>query len=119
LGEQYSHTKQAQSALPQAFFRSLQTRVLEVSMLILVVLLPWAWSRRQWQLLGLAGTVLMVVPLNALLCGVISCNDPRLQDRIAWMVTLLAGLLVAVWVQRGSRTSGTHPPMRLVDEEGT
>lgn len=107
LGAHYSSTKQAHSALPQAFFRSLQARVLEASMLIVVVLLPWAWYRRLWGLLGLAGTVLMVVPMNALLCGVISCNDPRLQDRIAWLLALLAGLLLAVWIQRRGVPGGT------------
>jgi hypothetical protein len=75
--------------------------VLEVSLLIDAVLLPWAFYRRQRRLLALAATVLMVVPMNALLCGVISCTDPRLQDRIVWMIALLAGLLLAVWLQGG------------------
>ncbi len=101
LGSTYPSTKQAHGVMPQAFFRSLQRRVLEVSLLIDAVLLPWAFYRRQRRLLALAATVLMVVPMNALLCGVISCTDPRLQDRIVWMIALLAGLLLAVWLQGG------------------
>jgi hypothetical protein len=108
LGEEYPRTKQAHSALSLAFFRSVQTRVLEVSMLIVMILLPWAWYRRRWQLLGLAAMVLVVFPVNALLCGVVSCVDPRLQDRIAWMLALLAGLLLAAWLQRDVSADRTY-----------
>jgi hypothetical protein len=48
--------------------------------------------------------------VNALLCGVVSCNDPRLQDRVVWLVAMLAGIMVWMyWTERLAVKRSTNP----------
>jgi hypothetical protein len=104
LSTRYPKTRQARSAMPLQFFRRLQGPVMVISVLTILALLPWLWRSGTPRLPGLVATIVIVVPLNALLCGVISCNDPRLQDRVGWLVVFLAGLMVVnAWTTRTSR----------------
>ena len=67
--------------------------------------LPWVWRRRnaseqRIRMLALAAVVLFVVPANAFLAGVVSTVAPRYQGRLVWLVALLAGLMVAMYLDR-------------------
>jgi hypothetical protein len=110
LGHRYALTRQSRNDLPQRLFGVIERRVIVVSLSIVALLLPWLWRRGRGRLLGLAATVVFVVPVNALLCGVVSCNDPRLQDRVVWLVAMLAGIMVWMyWTERLAVKRSTNP----------
>jgi uncharacterized protein YceK len=107
LSAVYPHTRQSHNGMPQVFFRAVQRVVLPVSALLSLLLLPWCWRRGQTRLLALAVVVWFVVLVNAFVTGAISGVYSRLQDRIAWLMVLLAVLMVHAWWadRRGLGTS--------------
>jgi hypothetical protein len=114
LSARYPRTRQAHDGMPQAFFRTLQVPVIAGSALIVALLLPWCWRMQQTRLLGLAFIVIFVVPANAFLSGVISTIDARLQGRVVWLVALLAGLMVSIYLaQTGRRCHPVKGPASL------
>jgi hypothetical protein len=91
LSSRYSGTRQAASAMPQNFFLRLQVPITFAGLAITLLFVPCLWRRNEE--LALLNVVVLVVFLgNAFLSGVISCNDPRLQGRIAWMPVFTAAL---------------------------
>ncbi len=105
----YPRSRQQHHAMPWMLFGGLQQKVFLIALGLLVLLLPGVWKRRQdltcLRILGLSVIVMSVLPVNAFLCGVISCNDPRLQGRVAWLLVLLAMLLIVVTLQEARRIS--------------
>jgi hypothetical protein len=105
----YLRSRQRQNAMPWLVFRGLQEKVMLVALGSLVLLLPGAWQRKQdsigLRMLGLTAIVFAVLPVNAFLGGVISCDDPRLQGRVAWLLVLLAALLAVVTWQQSRRVT--------------
>jgi len=103
----YRRSRQEQNEMPWPTFRGIQEKVMLAARGLIVLLLPGAWKRRQdlscLRLLGLSVIVLFVLPANAFLGGVISCDDPRLQGRVAWLLVLLAALLAVVTLQEALR----------------
>jgi hypothetical protein len=71
------------------------------------VLLPLAWRRKRWQLVGMAVIVPAAVIANAFLCGVLSELDGRYQGRVIWILPLLT-LLLAIdqWSERRAVAKG-------------
>jgi hypothetical protein len=100
LSGRYLATRQAHNDLPQRLAMHIQLPTIAASVCVIAALLPWAWRRRQWNLIGLAAVVLFILPANAFLGGVVSCVAPRYQGRIAWLAMLLAGLMIAAWSTR-------------------
>ncbi len=97
LSAVYPHTQQSHNGMPQVFFRAVQRVVLPVSAMLSLALLPWCWRSGQTRLLGLAAVLWFVVLVNAFVSGLISGVYSRLQDRIAWLMVLLAVLMVRAW----------------------
>jgi NADH:ubiquinone oxidoreductase subunit 6 (subunit J) len=93
--------------MPWLIFRALQEKVTLVALGLLVLLLPAALLRRQdlpcLRMLELFVIVMAVLPANALVCAVISSNDPRYQGRVAWLIVLLAVLFAVVLLQQQRR----------------
>jgi hypothetical protein len=97
LSAEYPHTRQSHNSMPQVFCRAVQRVVLPASALVALALLPWTCRSGHRRLMALAGVVFFVVLANAFLAGVLSGVYARYQDRVAWLVVLLAGLMVDAW----------------------
>jgi hypothetical protein len=106
LSENYQRTRQAHNAMPQAFFRCVQAPVIVLSLLLILWRLPKTLRNRDVylnlnlnlnlndRLIGLSLVVLFAVIMNAFVTGVLSGQAPRYQDRVVWLLPLLAALLV-------------------------
>jgi hypothetical protein len=83
--------------LPRRLLHTIQEEDLPVSVGICVVLLPWIWERRrtytQLRLLGLTAVVGFILVVNAMITGIISCQDPRYEGRFIWLLPMLAALI--------------------------
>jgi hypothetical protein len=97
---QYLAGRQARDDLPLEFFTSLQYWTVAISLVVIVVLAVWMRLHRRPRLLGLAIVIVSTVLANALVTGVLSLVEDRLQSRIVWLVPLLAGLLLSAAFQR-------------------
>jgi hypothetical protein len=95
LSLRYRLTPQSRNQMPQAISQRLQLPMLAVSALIVLLLLPWAWHKGELRLLGLASVIVVALLANAVLSGVLACVCARYEGRLAWMLALLAGLLLA------------------------
>jgi hypothetical protein len=66
---------------------------------------------REWRpqrLVGLAAVILFAVIANAAVTGVLSDVEGRYQDRVVWLLPLLAGVLLLTWFDR--RNLGPNSP---------
>jgi len=106
LTERFRRTVQSRDGMPQLQFAAVQRRAIQLSVLTVVVLLPWAWRSGGQRLLGLAVVVVSTVVCNAAVTGALSGVFARYQARVVWLVALLAGLMVCVWWQRGEAAEG-------------
>ena len=96
LNGRYRRTRQSHSAMPGRIFQHMQQAAILIAVATVIVLLPWAWKTGQMRLLGLAAIVLFVLPVNAFLNGALSGVFWRNQDRVAWLMELLAGLMLGM-----------------------
>jgi hypothetical protein len=102
----YARTKQARNALPQRFWEIEHTIALALSLALVLALLPAAFRARRYALLALATVVLITLPVNAFLNGVLVGVYPRYQGRLAWLLMLLAGvMLYDAWQRRQAKLS--------------
>jgi hypothetical protein len=90
----YRHTEQARDAMPQTFVRRAQKVVIGLSAVCILYYLPWLARTGNRRLIGLTLIVASVVPANAFVTGALSALDARYQGRVAWMVLLLAAMLL-------------------------
>jgi hypothetical protein len=79
--------------LPLRVLQRIYGEALPVSGVVIVILLPWVWKRRQNRILGLTAVTVFVVLANALLTGVLASPDPRYGGRIIWLLPMLAVLM--------------------------
>jgi hypothetical protein len=93
----YRKTVQARNGMPQTFVRRVQVVVVALSALVIVWCLPWLVRSGERRLMGLTVVVVSVVPANAFVTGALSALDARYQGRVAWMVVLLAALMLYRW----------------------
>ncbi|WP_158822357.1 hypothetical protein [Granulicella sp. S156] len=96
----YRRSLQSRSAVPSDFFSDLAEWVAGISLVVVLGMMPLLWRWRVWRLLGLVFIVLPVLVLNAIFTGALSGIDARYQARVAWLVPLLAVLVVSAVVER-------------------
>jgi hypothetical protein len=92
-GKDYLHSLQAGDRLPLELFSSVQWWVVVGSLVLIGLLAPLVWWRREMRLTGLGLTVSSMILANAFLAGVLSVVDDRYGCRVIWMVPLLASLM--------------------------
>jgi hypothetical protein len=93
----YRQSVQARDGMPQTFVRRAQMVVVGLSVLVMVGYVPWLLRSGERRLMGLTVVVVSVVPANAFVTGALSALDARYQGRVAWMVVLLAALMLHRW----------------------
>jgi len=101
--ERYLRSRGVEQAMPLGLLHGVQETVTGLSAVLVAVLLPWLWRRRDvdaQRLLGLAAAVVFVLLVNALVTGVLSGVYPRYQGRVEWLLPLVAGLMGYRWVRR-------------------
>ncbi len=95
LGARYATTRQSRNAMPQNFFRNLQYLAVGFALGFTCMLVPRLWNSCNNRLLALAAGTFFFLLTNAFIGGVISGSDPRYQDRMIWLLPMLAILLLA------------------------
>ncbi len=105
LSTRYPPTRQFRGQLPQRICRAMEGPVIVAALLLVVLLFGRTWRSRNYPVLALTAIVLVILPANAFLSGVISTIDPRLQDRVTWMTVLLAGVMLYTWWAARQQTS--------------
>jgi hypothetical protein len=105
LDKSYARTRQSHSAMPQDFFRKLQLSVIAASLIVALLLLVRGWRRLPGRFIGLAVIIFFIIPANAFIAAVLSGIFARYQGRVAWLLFLLAGLLIwQFWTDHKSAT---------------
>lgn len=90
----YGRSRQSRDAMPSEVFSRLQTWTIAAAVLVLAVTLPICWRRGHRRLLGLGAVLIPMIVANAMVTGVLSVVDSRYQLRVAWLLPLLAALIV-------------------------
>jgi hypothetical protein len=88
----YERSRQAQSALPNERLSTIQNWTIAASLVILCLLAPALWRHRPARLTGLAATTFAILLGNAFVTAVLAEVDDRYQDRVIWLLPLLAAL---------------------------
>jgi hypothetical protein len=101
-GAGYAQGRQAQQKLPEDLFTSVQSWTVIASIVLIGVLLPFAWRRLSPRLAGLGVVILFAIIANAFVTGVLSEVDGRYQSRVVWLLPLLAGGFVLEWIEQRS-----------------
>jgi hypothetical protein len=65
-------------------------------------------ARRAPRLAGAALSVVIILVINAAVCGVLSEPEYRYQDRVAWIVVLTAAWMAVVWLRPARAISASE-----------
>jgi len=93
----YLQSRQARDALPLEFFTSVQNWTVVASLVVIAAFIPRMYRSRLPRLMGLGIVIVSAVMANALVTGVLSMVEERLQSRVIWLLPLLAGVLLLDW----------------------
>jgi hypothetical protein len=110
-GVRYSDSRQAQEALPEDLFTSLQQWTVIISLVAIGLWMLFARWLRSHRLIGLSVIITSALIINAAVTGALSNVEDRYQARVIWLVPLLAGILILTWLDRrlfpiAERTTG-------------
>jgi hypothetical protein len=91
----YLNTKEAKRTLHEEFFRVLQEWTVVVALVVIAGMMI-AVPRERWsqRLVALSATIVFVVIANAAVTSILSAVDSRYEERVIWLVPLLAGAFV-------------------------
>jgi hypothetical protein len=106
----YERSRQAQNTLPDELLSTIQNWTIAAALLVLCVLAPFLWKRRTARLMGLAATIFAILLGNAFVTAVLAEVDDRYQDRVIWLLPLLAALAtLELFHQRRTRHAYAIP----------
>ena len=106
----YERSRQAQDTLPSDVLSTIQNWTVGAALLILCSLAPFLWRRCPARLMGLAAIIFAILLGNAFVTGVLSEVDDRYQDRVIWLLPLLAALaIVELLTQRHAHRAEPAP----------
>jgi hypothetical protein len=89
----YPHSLQSRDALPIRLFIQIDGCFVIVCAVAIVALLPLAWLRRRVRLITLTVVIAIALVANAFVSAVFSGPVGRYQERIVWLVPMLAALM--------------------------
>ena len=98
----YLQTRQAQARLHEHLFDSVQDGTVIVSLILIAIGMIKLRERLSPRLGGLTAIILFVVIANAAITGPLSGVTSRYQERVIWLLPLLAGIFVLTWLDRRS-----------------
>lgn len=87
-------SRQLQGTIPKTLLRAVTTPVSAVSLLLLPILLYFAWRRRDVTSTSLLAAVFVSLIANAFVTGGISDVHDRYQSRLIWLATLSVLLVI-------------------------
>jgi hypothetical protein len=100
----YERSRQAQDALPNDRLSTIQNWTVAASLALLCLLAPFVWRRCSARLIGLAAIIFAILLANAFVTAVLAEVDDRYQNRVIWLLPLLAALtIVELLTQRRTR----------------
>jgi hypothetical protein len=106
----YERSRQAQNTLPGELLSAIQNWTIAAALAVLCVLAPFLWKRRTAPLMGLAATIFAILLGNAFVTAVLAEVDDRYQNRVIWLLPLLAALAtLELFHQRRTRRAYPAP----------
>jgi hypothetical protein len=103
----YLNTREAKRTLHEEFFRVLQEWTVVVALVVIAGMIIEV-PRERWpqRLVALSATIVFVVIANAAVTSILSAVDSRYEDRVIWLVPLLAGAFVLTALDARERDFG-------------
>lgn len=91
----FTNARQQQGQITQPLFDALNrvhVPVSYLSMVALVLILPWGARNGRYDFAGLAAFTLLALLGNAVICGALSNPHDRYQNRLIWIATLVMAM---------------------------